>query len=487
MMMRMGGGGRTEPWLFLSELKADFDVREIPPGAERIDDDVKVLLVIYPKEISETTEFAIDQFVLRGGKLLAFLDPLSVMDSRADPSNPMQAAAGSGATLEHLLKAWGLEFDLNKVVADKEYFTELGGGEGGRPQINPSFLQVPPQAMDSNDVATSQIERLYLPFSGAFSGTPAEGLKQTVLIRSSANSDLTEKMLAQFGSAQDFKPSGRQYALAVRLDGKFKTAFPNGKPGVTDEKKDEAAEGDAAKENAAKDEAAKSEVAKIEAAKENAPQTDLTNSVAGKKDDAKETAAAKPPDNSLKQSKEDNVVVLIGDADMLHEQFYARVQNFFGQRVMMPFSQNLTLVQNLAEQLGGDKDLISIRSRSVTPRPFTKMRELRVAAEQRFASKIKELEASEAELDQKISELVQGKQAGQKVILSEEAQRQWEDVQKKRAEVREALRMEKRNLQKDIDSLETRLKWTNILLTPVVVAIVGVALAVVKRRRTAAR
>jgi hypothetical protein len=161
------------------------------------------------------------------------------MDSRADPSNPMQAAANSGASLERLLKAWGLSFDLNKVVTDKEYFTELGG-DGGRPQVNPSFLQLPPVAMNSNDVATSQIERLFLPFSGSFDGTPVEGLKQTVLMRSSPNSDLIEKMLAQFGGGQDFKPSGKQFALAVELTGRFRTAFPDGKPGANEEKMDEA-------------------------------------------------------------------------------------------------------------------------------------------------------------------------------------------------------------------------------------------------------
>jgi ABC-type uncharacterized transport system involved in gliding motility auxiliary subunit len=180
-------------------------------------------------------------------------------------------------------------------------------------------------------------------------------------------------------------------------------------------------------------------------------------------------------------------VVLIADADLLHEQFYARVQNFFGQRVLIPFSQNLTLVQNLVEQLGGDKDLIGIRSRSVTPRPFEKMRKLQAEAEQRFAAKIRELEASEAELGQKINDLVRGKQAGQQIILSEDAKKEWQEVQKKHAEVRDSLRMERRNLRKDIDSLQTRLKWTNILLTPAIVAVAGVALAVVKRRKTAAR
>jgi ABC-type uncharacterized transport system involved in gliding motility auxiliary subunit len=290
---------------------------------------------------------------------------------------------------------------------------------------------------------TSQIARLYLPFSGVFDGSPAEGLKKTVLIRTSPNSDLTEKMLAQFGGSQDFKASGKEHALAVRLTGKFKTAFLDGKPKSTDEKPEEDAE--------------------------------------------KKEEAATPADDSLKASKEDNVVVLLGDADLLHEQFYARVQNFFGQQVMIPFSQNLTFVQNLVEQLGGDQDLITIRSRATMARPFTKMRELQAQAEERFAAKIKELEKSEQELAQKINEMLQGKQPGQQVILSDEAKQEWEQVQKKRADVRETLRQERRNLRKDIDSLQTRLQWTNILVMPAVVALVGVALALIKRQKTAAR
>jgi ABC-type uncharacterized transport system involved in gliding motility auxiliary subunit len=437
MMMRMGGGGRTEPWLFVNELRADFDVKEVPLTSESIDEDIQLLIVLYPKAITEQAEYAIDQFVLRGGKLIAFLDPFSVMDqSSADPSNPLQAAASGGASLDRLLKAWGLAFDVGKVVSDKEYLTELGG-DGGRPQANLSFLQIPPSALDTNDVVTSQIGRLYLPFSGAFTGSPAEGLKQTVLIHSSDSADLTDRMMAQFGGAQDVKPTGKKFPLAVRLTGKFKTAFPDGKPGAVGDSSDT-----------------------------NAPPADTV---------------------SLKESRSDNVVVLVGDSDLLHEQFYARFENFFGNRIVRLFSQNLTLVQNLVEQLGGDQNLIAIRSRGSLTRPFTRVRELQVQAEERFASKIKELETSERDLGEKINALLQNNPPGQQVILSDEAKREWEDVQKKRADVRKSLREENRNLRRGINELKNRVTWTNILLMPVVVAVAGVGLALVKRKKTASR
>jgi len=443
MMMRMGQQGQ-EPWLFISELKSDFNVKEIQLGADTIDDEVKVLLVVYPKDISDVTQYAIDQFILRGGKVVAFLDPLSIMDTRsANPQNPLQGAASSGASLDKLLKAWGLSFDISKVVVDKEYFTEMGG-DRGRSQVNPSVLQLPAKAMDTNDVLTSQIDRLFLPFCGAFSGSPAEGLKETVLLHSSLNSGLTEKMLAQFGdSSQEFKASGTEYPLAVRLTGKFKTAFPEGKPGekATDEKK----EGE------------------------------------DKKDAAK-------PDDSLKESKGEGVVVLVGDADMLHEQFYVRIMNLGGMRLMdRPFSQNLSLLQNLVEYLGGDSALIGMRSRATMSRPFTKVRELQAKAEERFASKIKELEKSETDLAQKVNELARGKQPGQQVILSDEAKKEWQNVQKKRSDVRKELKQERKNLRKDIDSLQTKLQWTNILLMPLLVAVAGIVLALIKRQKTAAR
>jgi ABC-type uncharacterized transport system involved in gliding motility auxiliary subunit len=355
----------------------------------------------------------------------------------SNQQNPLQGAANSGANMETLLKAWGLSFDVNKVVSDKEFFTTLGQG-----QVNPSFLQLSAKGVDTNDVVTSQISRLYLPFAGAFSGSPAEGLKQTVLLHSTVNSDLTEKMLAQFGGGgQDFKPSGKEQTLAVRLTGKFKTAFPDGKPGEKHEHKE--------------GEEAKTEI---------------------------------KPGGSLKESKEDGVVVLVGDADMLHQQWYVNVQNLGGLRIMgQPISQNIPFIQNLVEFLSGDKDLISMRSRATMNRPFTRVRELQAQAEERFAAKIKELEKSETDLNQKINELVRGKQPGQQVILSDEAKKEWQNVQKKRSDVRGTLKQERKNLRKDIDSLQTSLQWTNILLMPVLVAAAGLGLAWIKRQKTAAR
>lgn len=440
-MMMMRGGGRQEPWIFVSELKADFNVKEVPVSTDKIDDDINLLLVVYPKGISEAAQYAIDQFVLRGGKLVAFLDPLSVFDSGNNPGNPLQAAAGSGASMDKLLKAWGLEFDINKVVSDKQFLTELQDPRTGRPQPNPSFLSLSQAAMDTNDVATTQLGRILLPFAGHFTGSPVEGLKQSVLFHSSKDSQLTDKMMAQFGATEEFKPSGTEHKLGVRLTGKFKTAFPDGKPGA-DAKEEDKKEGDEKKADAA---------------------------------------------GHLKESKDEGIVVLIGDADMLHQNFFARVQEIFGQRIMMPFAANLTFVQNLVEQMGGDKDLIGIRSRATLSRPFTRVREMQAKAELSYESKIRQLEKDLSDAQQRLNDLQRAKGEGQQAILSEEQKQEILQFQRKRAEVNKELKEVRKNLRRDVDSLETTAKWTNILAMPLAVSLAGIVIATFKRKRTAAQ
>ena len=438
MAMMRGGGKNQEPWIFVSELKQDFSVREIPMTSEKIDDDINVLIVAYPKGISDAAQYAIDQFVLRGGKLIAFLDPLSAMDSRGNQQNPLQAAAGSGASLDKLLKAWGLEFDLNKVVSDKQFLTELQDPRTGRPQPNPSFLSLTASGMDTNDVATTQLGRLIMPFAGQFTGTPADGLKQTVMFHSSKDSQLTDKMMAQFGATEEFKASGTEYKLGVRLTGKFKTAFPDGKP------------------------------------------------AAAKDDDKKDEKKAET--GSLKESKEGGVVVLVGDSDLLYEQFYTRVQEIFGQKIMSPFAANLTFLQNLVEQLGSDNDLLQIRSRATMVRSFTRVRAMQAKAELEYESKIKQLEKDLSDAQQKINELQHAKKdSRQQAILSEEQKKEILQFQQKRADTNKELKRLRKNLRHDVDSLEVSTKWMNILVMPVAVTFAGIVIASFKRKRTAAK
>jgi ABC-type uncharacterized transport system involved in gliding motility auxiliary subunit len=431
MMMQMGQPGQgQEPWALIGELKNDFEVKRVEMNADKIDDDLKVLLVIHPRDISDKAEFAIDQFLMRGGKLIAFLDPQSLVD-RPPQQNPMMGEMpGKGSSLDPLLKAWGIQFDTSKVVADMNFKMQLRNGSDA-----PAFLSVTPEGIDPNDIVTSELDNLWLPFAGAFTGTPVAGLKETVLVKSTTDSQLVEGIMAQMSGdsiVKSFKPSGTSYALAIKLSGKFKTAFPEGEPG---EEKG-------------------------------------TNKVA--------TA-------TLKETKSDNTVILVGDADMIGDQFALRQQQTPFGNFATAMNGNLNFAQNAVAQMAGDSDLISVRSRATQNRPFTRIKKMQAEAQEAYQSKIKELEDSLADTRQRLSELQQAKQGNQRFILSPEQQAEIEKFRKKETEANMQLKEERKKLRRDIDSLETRLKWENILAMPVVVALSGISLALYKRKRTSAK
>ncbi len=445
MMARMGQMQRQDPWVVVSELKRDFDVKQVEMTVDQIPADIRVLVVVHPKGITDKAQYAIDQFVLRGGKLIAFLDPYSIVDSRNTPNmNPMQAAQIPGSNMEKLLKAWGLTFDANKVIADMNYVTRIN--RGNRPESAPAVLSLTADALDRNDVVTSEIDNALIPFAGVFTGTPADGLKETVLIKSSKDSQLIERFMAEYSGEQtvkDFVASGKEQNVAIRLTGKFKTAFPEGKPADAPDKDD------------------------------------------AKKDEAKKDAAGTEP--SLKEATSEGAVILVGDSDFLYDQFAVRVQEFFGQRIVQPQNGNLNLVQNMVEQLAGDSNLIAVRSRATMNRPFTLVRKMQNQAEERYRSKIKDLEKSLTDAQTKLNELQKNKESGQRFILSQEQQAEIKNFQKKQADVKKELKEVRKNLRQDIDSLENRLKWLNIAGMPLLVAVSGVSLALIKKKKTAAK
>ncbi len=444
MMARMGQRGQ-QPWVLMSELQRDFKVQTVEMSADKIPAEVKLLVLIHPKGLTDATEYALDQFVLRGGKLIAFLDPLSVLDQSGQQ---MGMPMPSSSTMEKLLKAWGLTFDTGKVVADLDY---VGRTRQGRA---PTVLALTEKAMNKDDILTANTDNLFYVFGGAFTGTPVEGLKMSAIIKSSKNSQLVDPMMAQFTGEkmiQDFQKSGTEYPLAVRLSGKFKSAFPEGKPKAPEPPADPA-------------------------------------KPAEKKDE-------KPAEAGLKESAEENTVILVGDCDMIQDQIAVQeMQNPFGggQRMVMPANGNLAFAQGAVEQLTGDSNLIAVRSRASRERPFTVVKEMQAQAESAYQSKIKELEGSLAETQRKLTELQQSKQAeggqaGQRFILSPEQQKEIENFRKKETEAKKELKVERKKLRAGIDSLENRVKWLNIAAMPLLVTVAGIGLAMVRRSRRAAR
>jgi ABC-type uncharacterized transport system involved in gliding motility auxiliary subunit len=442
-MMAQTGQQPQQPWAIIGELKNDFTVRRVEMEADKIDDDMKVLLVIHPRDISDRAQYAIDQFVMRGGKLAAFLDAQSLVESRGQ--NPMMGGmSGGGSSLDKLLKAWGLQFDATKVVADRNLKMEMGE-EGDTAREKPVWLALTPEDINSNDVTTVDLDSIWMFSSGAFTGTAAPGLKETVLLKSTTDSQLVDGMMANYAGEsilKDFKPSGVSYALAVRLTGKFKTAFPGGEP--EDKKNPDAA-----------------------------------------KPEAK--AAATKAGDSLQETKQDNTVVLVGDSDMIYDGFtLQQIQVLPGVNAMKQLNANLNFAQNVVEQLAGDENLIAVRSRAILNRPFTRVKKMEAEAEAEYLVKIKELEDSRDQGMTRLNELQEQKNQNQRFILSPEQQAEIENLRRKEAEINRELRKVNKDLRRDVVALQRRVEWANIAAVPLAVCAVGLGLAVYKRKRTSA-
>ena len=428
----------TEAWVLIQELKKIFDVKEVKLDATRIDGDIKVLLVIHPRNIMDQTEYAIDQFVLRGGKLVAFVDPYAYFDQQPDFQNPFGGSQAGQSTFYNLFKAWGIDVDMGKVIADLTF----ASGEG--PRLLPTLLSLNTQALNADDVVTSQVGTLLYAFGGAFKGKPAEGLKQAVLVHSSKNAmpvDLIIATLSGEPSTRGFQPSNEEMPLAIRLTGRFHTAFPDGKP-----------------------------------------QPYMPRADRKKGDDKK-----KPEDRAephLKESKEDNSVVLAADVDMLSDGAAVEIQDVFGQRVAVPRNGNLALALGLVEQLSGDNALISLRSRASFSKPLTVIREMEAKAQQQYLGKIKELEDSLNQTQENLQKLQKSKAGVTSTILTAEQQAELDNFRKKAAEARLALKELRKRLRVETDALEFWTKVLNIGLVPLLVALAGLALALARRRKT---
>ena len=277
------------------------------------------------------------------------------------------------------------------------------------------------------------------------SDLPASGLKQTVLIKTSTFSQFTDSSNAITqgeASVRGFKPSGVEYPIAIRLNGKFKTAFPDGRPVSKDKPNDKAGASKASK-----------------------------------------SEPAKPLPAHVSESKEENSVVLIADSDFLNDGAAVNIQEIFGQRIVVPANSNLAFAQALIEQFAGDPALIDLRTRAIAARPFTVIREMEAQAAQAYVGKLKELEDSLKQTQDRLQSLQKSSGPGQGSIMTAEQQKEVEDFRKKAAETRKELKLVRRDLRADSEALQFWTKVVNIGLLPLLVAIFGVWLGVHRRRR----
>jgi ABC-type uncharacterized transport system involved in gliding motility auxiliary subunit len=410
-----------EGWAWMSSLNELFEVRQLNAAATKaIDKDIETLVLVHPKEYSDDLQYAIDQFVLRGGHLVAFVDPSAELDTAgADPDNPMAAMmADKSSDLPALFKAWGVEYDPHKVVLDRARALPISLGEGQAPVRHPAILGLTGADLNDDDVVTANLDSINVSSAGFFGlAADAKDVKLTPLIQTTSDAmavggDRLRMLQDPTALLDGYQPAGSPFVIAARLSGTFHTAFPG----------------------------------------------------------RKEAGA-------LATSKEPGQVLLVADTDLLSDRLWVQVRSFFGQQVMNAFADNGDFAVNVLDNMTGSSDLISIRGRATSQLPFTTVEALKRSADERFRAKEQELQRELADTERKLTELQGAKSAEQAQILSPEQKAELENFLQRKLEIRKELRQVRRQLDAEIESLGTRLKLLNILLMPLLVTLAALGFA----------
>jgi ABC-type uncharacterized transport system involved in gliding motility auxiliary subunit len=431
-------GQMGEPWPILTQLQELFSIRSLTADVDHIDKDVDVLWLVHPKSLTSKTLYAIDQFVMRGGRILLFVDPNSGADtSGQDPSNPLAGAmANHSSDLAPLLAAWGVDYDATKVIGDLERGLEVRTSMQSPPVRHIGILGLARRDMNQSDVVTASLEKINLATAGALAAHPGAKTTFEPLLLSSAGA---EPMPAQrFNALADpatlrdgFKPTGVHYALAARVTGPVESAFPQGPP--PDQK-----------------------------------------------------PAAGPPAAHLAKSSAPANIVIVADTDLLMDYMWVQTRELFGQRVAQAFANNGDLVANILDNLSGSSALISVRGRASFSRPFERVEALKRQADDRLRSKALELQSELQQTETKLTELQSKRNDQSSVMLSPEQESELKRFVAEKARVRKELRETQRGLDVDINRLNTWLKVINIAIAPLLVAVSGVIILSLRRRRRAA-
>ena len=428
------GSVQKRAWLSFQELQQNSTLIPLDPETESISSDIATLILVHPKDLSDGTLLAIDQHVLRGGKLLAILDPFSLTEMESSPSMGMRQPP-QPSDIDKLLKAWNIKFNKSMVVADLAASTMVNSGSGS-PQENPMWLRFQAQNVNRDDILTSALESIMMPFSGVFSAENSDTMTVTPLITTSEDSAQVSTMAAQFGPQmlrKEYKKGGVGLHPAIRVTGKFRTAFPQGVQLPT-----------------------VGEAALLRG--KDAPSIVMPELTEG-----------------------ESTIILIGDTDMFADRFCVEQLNFLGHQGYQPINDNVGLLANAVEQLSGSEKLIGIRSRGKFERPFTRVVALEKEARKEWQTQEEELLAKLRKAQQKLTALRAQKDPKQRLILSAAEKDAIASFQKEEADIKGKLKTVRKNLRKEIDDLGLLIKALNIGIMPLLVGLAGIVYGIMRK------
>ena len=452
MQVAMPGMGGP-PWMVVDQIRQLFELRSLQPKLGEIPDDIDVLMLVHPQTLPRAALYAIDQYVLGGGRVVAFVDPYSETQQDAMAGGLMQPAASNRSEIDELLSAWGVTLGED-VVADLELALKVRMEQSGRILTfdYPVWMNITPSTFDHEDIVTGNLANLGFGTPGYLE--PAEGATTTF-----TSLVTTTPRAAQFTTAQvaavttdprdlldDYASQDRPYTVVARISGKVGTAFPDGRPAPE-------------------------------------PSGDEDTSETAEADDVGTGDETEPRAEHLSESIEDAQIIVVADADMLADRFWVVVQEFLGSRIAIPSAANGTLVINALDNLTGSGDLISVRNRGTFTRPFTRVVALRQQAERAFRAKEQELIAQLETTERRLVELEESNQGNEALVITDAQRDELVRFRQDRVRIGKELREVRRQLRADIERLESWLKFANIGLVPILIGLVGLVAGVIQIRR----
>lgn len=415
-------------WTIYEQLEQLFDIETIDVGASSLPDGLDLLMLVHPKELSDALRYEIDQFVLAGGKLVAFIDPFAEADQGGDPNDPMaRLNAGSSSNLGGMLSTWGVSFDKGRVIGDQLYALQVNGNDG-RPVRHLGILQLGRSSMNQQDIVSADLEAVNVSSSGWLELLDGASTRLEPLMRSSENAAPIESSRLRFLTNPadlqgGFNPTGDEYILAARVTGPVASSFETPPNGYS-------------------------------------------------------------PGEHIAQSAETGInVILFADTDLLSDRLWVSRQNFFGQTIASSFADNGTLAINAVDNLLGSADLISIRTRSTSARPFERVEQLRLEAESQFLATEERLNEKLAETERTLTEMQAARSGDDLAVLNEDQQAEVQRFIDQRIQIRSDLRQVRLELDREIDTLGTRLKVLNIVVVPVLLVFIALVLGRARRMR----
>ncbi len=443
-------GSVSIPWEIARHLRTFFDVINLPQSIDDLPGRIDVMVVIHPDPLSDRVQYELEQFLFRGGRAMLFLDPRSESNNRIGPDD----ISSSADSLSGLLEKWGVEIPDGKLTGDRSMAWRVNAGTQQRviPADYVVWLAVSGEQMNQDDPVTSRLPLVNIASAGYIDRKKNSPLTLEPLITSTENSAPVDVDLVRglnpdiLGLLDKFKPDENKYVIAARLSGEVETAFPDGPPERVIKKTEE--------------------------------------------------ELSEDPDRPQLMTSEGPInLIVVADSDLIEDRFWIRKQQFFGREVAQPIASNANFVVNAVSNLGGSNELIGLRSRGVSQRPFDRVNELQQQAELKFRDKERELQDTLKELENKIAQLesVETKtdaSTGEiqvELSLTQEQKDELESLRLEMVSIRKQLRDVQRGLREDVENLETWLQFVNIGLVPLIVAAIAIVLGTVqvaRRRRS---